>query len=281
MITTIATLATGVVIDDLRILLSTLQLFNEAPPTVYIFADTVIAAAIPGLAYPGTIVVKEQLNPYSGLTRADMEKLPGKRGNLFFDFTLEKIELLKWVLRQTSDALFCDADICFTAPLPIIPADKTVGLSPHMIRLSDEAKYGKYNAGFMWFSSLEAVSLWEKACSTSRFFEQAALEDVAAAFPDSLHLFPVTQNYGWWRLWQGPENPHSLLAKWAFTPIPLTSGLTIDGVPLGSIHTHFAEQKDMATREFNEIIRTMLKNVLKTVKYHSPAQQLLFVLAPK
>jgi len=275
-VTTIATLATGVVIEDLKVLLKSLEIFNANPPTVYLFCDLAISQTLPALKYPGKLVVKEVLNRYSGLNRASMESLPGKKySTLFFDFTMEKVGLLKWVLETESNTLFCDADICFLAPLPEIPSGKLVGLSPHMIRLRDEAKYGKYNAGFMWFSSKDALLLWEKACGTSRFFEQAALEDVAAAFDSSLHLFPVTQNYGWWRLWQGEEPPQALLKRWSVTMRPMTAGISIGDVTLGSVHTHFSERNDAATAQFNQIITGMLRDIQRS---HLPAGRLLSVV---
>ena len=270
-VTAIATLATGVVIEDLRVLLGSLEIFNANPPTVYLFCDAAVAKALPGLKYRGKVLVKEVLNEYSGLTRGAMELMPGKGRNLFHDFTVEKIGLVKWALEHESEILFCDADICFLAPLPQIPIGSLVALSPHMIRLGDEAKYGKYNAGFMWFSNLDAVLLWEKACATSRFFEQAALEDVAVAFGHSLHLFPVTQNYGWWRLWQGTESPYDLLRKFSVEMRPMTAGITINGATLGSVHTHFGERRDSATVQFNQIVIGMLADIQRS---HLPARRL-------
>jgi hypothetical protein len=275
-VTTIATLATGVVIEDLRVLLKSLEIFNVKPPTVYLLCDSAINKALPRLKYAGRLVVKEGLNEYAGLNRAAMEAMPGKNySTLFFDFTMEKVQLLKWVLQNESEVLFCDADICFLAPLPEIPVNSLVALSPHMIRGGDEAKYGKYNAGFMWFANMDAVLLWEKACATSRFFEQAALEDVAVAFGHSLHLFPVTQNYGWWRLWQGEESPQALLKKWSVKRQPMTAGISIEGVTLGSVHTHFCEKKDPATTQFNQIVTGMLYDIHWN---HLPAKQLLSAL---
>jgi hypothetical protein len=275
-VTPIATLATGVVIEDLRVLLNTLELFNANPPTVYLFCDANVVKELPKLKYPGKVHVKEALNAYSGLTRGAMEVLPGKGPNLFYDFTLEKIALVKWALQHESEILFCDADICFLAPLPTIPIGSLVALSPHMIRPGDEAKYGKYNAGFMWFSNLDAVLLWEKACATSRFFEQAALEEVATAFAHSLHLFPVTQNYGWWRLWQGTEPPQDLLRKFSVDMEPMTAGIAVDGVTLGSVHTHFSERRDPATAQFNQIIIGMLADIQRS---HLPARRLHSILS--
>jgi hypothetical protein len=275
----IATLATGVVIDDLRVLFKSLAIFNPSPPTIYIFCDKAISAALPALKYPGKVVVKEALEAYAGLNRATMERMPGEKySTRVFDFTMEKVELLKWVLQEEPDALFCDADICFLAPLPEIPRGVEVALSPHMIRPEDEARFGKYNAGFMWFSSLGAVSIWEKACKTSRFFEQAALEDVAIS-ADGLFTFPVTQNYGWWRLWQGVEPSRTLFSKWSIKRTPTSAGIAISGVPLGSVHTHFFERNDMATKQFNDLVTDMLGHLKRA--HHEPAVRIMSVLGRK
>ena len=275
----LATLATSVVIDDLRVLLASLMIFNANPPTVYLLCDKKIAEMLPSLKYAGKVVVKEGLEEYAGLSRADMERLPGKRfSSRFFDFTMEKVELMKWVLQEEPDALFCDADICFLGPLPQIPRGMSVGLSPHMIRSEDEAKYGEYNAGFMWFSSLEAIFKWETACKTSRFFEQAALETVATEMGETLYKFPATENYGWWRLWQGKESSQVLFKKWSFKRLPTTAGISIDGIPLGSVHTHFFEKKDAATKRFNQVVIEMLTSLKRA---HIPANRLLHILAPK
>ena len=271
----VATLATGVVIEDLRVLLGSLAIFNTNPPTVYLYCDRIIQAAIPSFKYPGRIVVKEALNEYVGLNRAKMESLPGRKfGTVFFDFTMEKVELMRWVLSQETNAIFCDADICFLGPLPLIPAGTTVALSPHMIRDRDEARFGRYNAGFMWFFGVEPVNRWAEACKTSRFFEQAALEELATA--DHFYEFPITQNFGWWRLWQGKKGPQEILASWTIKRNPMTAGIAIDGEHLGSVHTHFREKKDDATRMFNDIVIERLKIIQRA---HEPARKLLALLS--
>jgi hypothetical protein len=116
----IATLATSSAIDDLRIFLKTLSFWNSPPPPVYLFCDATVAAAIPSFGYTGELVIKEALTQYTGLNRAQMESMPGIHyKNLFFDFVCEKLTLMEWVFSTTdsSGVLFCDADICFLAPL--------------------------------------------------------------------------------------------------------------------------------------------------------------------
>ena len=303
--TVIATLATIGALPDLRNLLFSLQLFQPAaPPRVYLYCDEHVATAVHsssalGFSYKGEILTNTTaLARYSGLNRQQMEQRPGHRfPSLWFDFMAEKISLLKWAFAEEGEAaadlgvmvtdanpgiLFCDADICFFAPLPSIPAGAHVALSPHDIRATDEARYGRYNGGFAWLSHSRYADAWLAACDAGqRFYEQSALEDVAAmaraAGPTALYEFPRTQNYGWWRLWQGEKSSDMLLQEWSMNRRvqPASSGIVVAGEPLGSVHTHFAETRDMATIKFNDVVKSWLR---KLERGHEPARKLLHFL---
>ncbi len=303
--TVIATLATIGALPDLRNLLFSLQLFQPAaPPRVYLYCDEPVATAVRsssalGFSYKGDIITNTTaLARYSGLNRQQMEQRPGQRfPSLWFDFMAEKISLLKWAFAEEGEAaadlgvmvtdanpgiLFCDADICFFAPLPSIPARAHVALSPHDIRAADEARYGRYNGGFAWLSHSRYADAWLAACDAGqRFYEQSALEDVAAVAravrPSALYEFPRTQNYGWWRLWQGEKSSDVLLQEWSMNRRvqPASSGIVVEGEPLGSVHTHFAETRDMATIKFNDVVKSWLR---KLERGHEPARKLLHFL---
>lgn len=287
--TVVATLATAGALQDLQTLLFSLALFNgDAAPKVYLFCDSAIDALIPTFKYPGRIVARAALNPYAGKGRAEMERTAGREfASQWFDFMCEKIRLLEWAFEEEgatgrkNGILFCDADICFLAPLPAIPAGATLALSPHMIRAQDESRFGRYNGGFFWLSDPAHLAMWRKACQNSRFYEQSALEDVAAALsvavssPEKLYEFPITQNYGWWRLWQAAGGADAARAAWSFgrNKMPAAAGVLIGGEPLGSVHTHFWETRDQATMEFNSWIKTWLGSLAHAG--HAPAKRLL------
>lgn len=278
----IATLATKHSLPDLRIFLKTLQLWNSAaPPKIYIFTDTIVADAIPSIGYEGEIVVNETLDEYSNYTRADMERLPGVGGNLFFQFTLEKIKLLEWVFETETVAVsqgvfFFDADICFLGQLPNVPATATVGLSKHYIRQADESRYGKYNAGFIWIRDPRALEVWRTACGTSRFFEQAALECFdEPEWADAVYSFPIQNNYGWWRLFQGEKSPEELRLGWRIHRAQGHAGLLVQNSPLLSIHTHWITA-DPTTQMFNSFVSGILRTLSNS---HVPAKRLLRILA--
>lgn len=281
----IATLATIDAIQDLRTLLFSLSLFNTPAPKVYLYADSALMALAPKLKYSGVLVVKNALERYAGKTRKEMEQLPGQQfPSLWFDFMAEKITLLEWAFATEGEAaqsrgiFFCDADICFFAPLPKLDRVKLLALSPHEIRPQDEARFGRYNGGFLWMSDPALARAWRQACYGARFFEQSALEDVARmiqnADPATFYEFPRTNNYGWWRLWQGVKSPQEIQYEWTMNRFtdPRASGILIQGQPLGSVHTHFFGGQDKAVAMYNEWVLQWLRRLAAG---HPPAKRLL------
>lgn len=261
----IATMATKNALFDLIILLESLQIWNTTLPTVYIFCDDIVEEYIrQKTPYHGQIYMQNYLEKYSQYTRSQMEKMPGKTfKNLFTDFTAEKTYLLDWVFtteKGAAEVFFVDADICFTAALPVLPPNKKVALSPHYIRPGDENKYGRYNAGFCWTNDPSMPSYWRDACKTSRFFEQAALEDIPIKYkPEEIYEFPIQVNYGWWRMFQAEKSPIQVLRTWSYDRIDQShSGLTVEGLPIVCVHTHFYETHDAITMDFNRIYKERL-----------------------
>jgi len=177
---------------------------------------------------------------------------PDGGANLWVNFMLEKTRLLDWALETAPDVLFCDADLCFMGPLFEIPEDAKLAVSRHEIRPQDEARFGAFNGGMIWVTSKDQVALWRSATATSRFFEQASIEDLVAADPTS-YMIPRTENYGWWRLFQGVKSPQELASEWS-----VSTCIKVSGQPLGSVHTHFGEVRDAATVEFNKWVLSML-----------------------
>lgn len=276
----IATLATNLAYNDIKIFFSSLSLlYKDDYPTVYLYTDD----ALPGIEYNGKLVRKSALNKYSSYTRPQMERMPSlKYSSLWFEFQAEKLNLLDWVFEFEQDArkegvFYFDADICFLGPLPIVPTTAKVGLSPHMIKDSDEARFGKYNAGYIWMKDPDVVAAWRNACPTSRFFEQAALECFDSdVWVHHVHMFPVQHNYGWWRLWQGKKSAPELLNDWYMEKIDGCSGLMIQDSPLCSVHTHFHEKRDRATCEFNTMI---IKRLEILAPFHKHADLILPIIS--
>ena len=263
----LATLANKNALNDLKVFFFSLQLWNDTLPNIYIFCDSETEEYLKTNPYKGKLVYKNILNQYNGLNREKMELLPGKKfKTLFHDFVVEKTHLMDWVFETEESVLFCDADICFMAPLQTINTDYKLGVSRHNIRIYDEQKYGMYNAGYLYAADKTIPEIWRELSKTSHFFEQACIEDLVKEFSDSYFVFPNTVNYGWWRLLQGRESIETLKTKWTIKREANTCGILIEGSPLLSIHTHW-DTKDKATTYFNTFILEhleKLKSVNKT-----------------
>ena len=123
------------------------------------------------------------------------------------------------------------------------------------------------------------LKTWREACPTSRFYEQSALEDVAvdAAFDGELYEFPITQNYGWWRMFQADESVEKRKNAWTMHRFkyPKTAGILIDGEALGSIHTHLYCTTDIVTITFN---RWVHENLRRLAIIHPPTKEFLSIL---
>jgi hypothetical protein len=272
----IVTLATGKALQDLKVLLTTIETwYGTSCPSVYLYTDDETAGKLP--PYKGQLHIKNALNSYTGLNRQQMERIRGNTYNTkWTDFMCEKINALRWAFSEgnpgSEGVWFLDADICLFGKLPTVPATADLALAPHYIRPSDEAKYGHYNGGYLWMREPEFLDIWAQATHTSRFFEQAALEDVAAA-AKSLYEFPIQNNFGWWRFYQGTQPPQQLAPLFGFNRRNSEGGvgLTFQGAPLASVHTHFYEKSDPYTMEFNKFLLGLLEKLGK----HPPAQEFL------
>ena len=60
-----------------------------------------------------------------------------------------------------------------------IDKSKQLGLSPHYIRKRDTDLYGYYNGGMLWTNQKTLKDDWIKFTKTSRYFDQASIEDLA------------------------------------------------------------------------------------------------------
>jgi len=246
-ISAIALLVNENAYDDFCIFISSLELMNVDLPKLYIYTTS----NFPEIVYKGEVVIDCCLDIYADLSRAKMEKMPSQQGlsNFFHDFTVEKCNLMTWALKEHgSGVLFCDADICWLGALPTLPKDTILALSPHNIRDKDEKKFGIFNAGFLYISKLEIVDKWLLESLVSDYFEQLALNNVAKSY--KYYTFGDNINYGWWRLFQSKTTVVKKKEEW--------DGLTIKGIPLVCIHTHW-KTNDKVTQDFNNWVLSKLK----------------------
>ena len=246
---------------DFKIFVGSLEVWHPNAK-LYIYTDS--DTAIQTIKTKCTIVFKKALDAYKGKRRQEMETTKGiVYDSMFKDYTYEKANVLKWIFDSEPNAIsqgvwFMDADITHLAPLPIIPSDTTLALSPHYIQPSDEARFGKYNAGYIWFKNSNILDSWRTAGFTSHFFEQAALEQLVPL--NIVYEFPIQVNYGWWRMFQSQLPPQDHAQKFKLFRPDKSIGIRYDNMPLQSIHTHWHELDNSVTGMFNRWFLQFLSN---------------------
>ena len=263
-------------LQDVQLFIKTLDLWHPGA-NLFIYTDTATEPQLKAIPTKSTIHTKPAMDAYTGQTRQQMEKTPGKLyDSLFKDYTYEKANVLEWMFdtqeskKTIEGAWFMDADISHLAPLPNIPKGTQLALSPHMIKPTDEEKFGKYNAGYMWFKDKSLLQHWRDAGHKSRFYEQAALEELANyVHPLQFHVFPIQVNFGWWRMFQSTEQAHAIQQKFSLFRKDNSIGIRYDGQPLQSIHTHWYD-----TQAFeSQIFRLWFDEFTKKFQSHKPIQQ--------
>jgi hypothetical protein len=263
---------------EYNLFVATLELWHP-DAVLYVYTDS--KTLVTKTPKSGALHVNQTvLDKYNGRRRTEMEATSGTLyDSLWKEYMYEKANVLKWMFElqpdlKTTGAWFMDADILHCAPLPAIPEYATLALSPHYIRAADEAKFGHFNGGFMWFKDPALLEIWKAAGHSSRFFEQSALEDVARAAGITAYSFPPSVNFGWWRMFQSPFSPPDQQKKFSvYRPNPGV-GLRYDGLTLQSIHTHWFQHDGSSTHVFNQ----WFQQISKILKSHKPMQQFLHIL---
>ncbi len=271
----IACIVTGAqALKEFQLLLHTLEQWEPAAD-IYVLTDNTTGNLLDAVKSRIRIHVRRTLDAYTGLTRKDMEARNGRiYSTAFHDFTMEKTAALKWVFEERGEVAiaegvwFLDADITLLAPLPTFPTNIQLALSPHYIRAADEARYGHFNAGMIWLRNPALLDVWRRATFGSRFYEQAALEDVwGNVVAEARVELGQEVNFGWWRYLQSADPPPIIQGRLGYNRRLVGSGLTYNGTILQSIHTHWDE-----ANEFNGWMRGRLEMLARS---HPPAKVLL------
>jgi hypothetical protein len=277
----VCTLATEESWNDLKIFLFTINLFNNPSEiTVFILCDDFINARLKETNYfTGKIISVPSLQKYASVKRNIMERTRGLiYRTKWEDFMMEKATVMTMAFENNiKSVFFSDSDMCFMGPLPEVPENITLALCPHMINQRSQTLFGKYNAGFLWTNNKDLPDQWRKAAHRSRYYDQAALEDLAETHKLTLYEYPPQVNYGWWRMFQAPESPSSLQNKWSVVSKSslVNSGINVENKPLLSIHTHLVQLTDINMGAFNKFVI----DKLKVLKNHSQATAFLKFLA--
>ena len=235
------TLATKTAAFELVGFLLSLSIYHT-DETVHIVADTETKNEIQHMTPQPklNIIWHIDLDKYSNFTRRQMEQL-----NIWSEFQMYKTSALEYSLQSNPNSLFLDCDILITAPIDCIDLSKPLGVSPHYMNKTITDKYGYYNGGMLWVSDINIVKDWRMYTKTSRFYDQASIEDLANKY--SHFCFGSNYNVQGWRFHNHQYGQDGF--KNAISIINNT--VCYDKQPIKCIHTHFREN---TFHQFNSIL---------------------------
>ena len=170
------------------------------------------------------------LDKYSKHNRQEMCKL-----KIWDEFQMMKAEVIRKALEVEKDTLFLDSDIVIFDKIDGIDHSKQIGVSPQFIQKKNVDQVGYYNGGVLWTNQKSLPDNWIKYTKTSRYHDQASVEDLAKIYPK----FEFGENYNLqtWRFMLGlePRNKimNSIVAK------PNLGKVFYKDKPLKFYHTHF------------------------------------------
>lgn len=184
----VATMGTAPSLLELELFVRTLARFDPAR-TLFVAVD---AAAHNWLQtqtiLPRTVGVP-CLDKYSAENRDQLKRRRARRGNAtgedsaWLDLQLEKVTVMRVALGAGhGGVLFADADVIWLARQPAM-GPEVLGVSPCLCNRHTERRYGRFNGGMVFARDEAVLDLWERASRKSRYYEQAAIEDLVAAFP--------------------------------------------------------------------------------------------------
>lgn len=223
--------------------------------TVYVMCDTPTKQEIEQMSIQPKLQIHWHidLDKYTGLDRAEMTK----RG-IWSDFQMAKAHVISKALENEDDTLFLDSDTFLLNPIHEIDKSKALGVSPQFIGKSHVDRTGYYNGGMLWTKDKSLPTKWIQYTKTSRYFDQASIEDLAREYgvhgsggfgvdkPNNGFEFGEHYNLQTWRfrlgLESGQQIANNLLLEERTNENhgrPLQIYYRNTTQPLVFIHTHF------------------------------------------
>ena len=174
---------------------------------------------------------------------ADMNRQDMTRAGIWSDFQMSKARVILAALQSEPDTLFLDSDIIVTDVIDDVDGSKVLGVSPQFIAKEHLDRTGYYNGGMLWTRSAAVAEDWIEFTKTSRYFDQASIEDLAQKYEH----FEFGENYNLqcWRLYYSADDVASRI-----TSVPY-QGVFYKNSPLKFIHTHFW---DANFESFNQLL---------------------------
>lgn len=242
------TMCTSICAFELVGLLLSLSIYHPNE-IIYILCDSKTKNIIQTMTPQPRLVIKwaVELDTYDGMNRQIMEKM-----GIWSSFQMSKARVMNIALQESKDTLFLDSDIVITNTIDDIDMNKEIGVSPQYIKKEYLNKTGIYNGGMLWTKHKELPDSWIQYTKTSRYFDQASIEDLVKTY-DSF-TFGENYNLQCWRMLLSDESPEQISKHITSSP---KEGLLYKNKPLKFIHTHFLDKR---FHVFNSVILHHLKN---------------------
>lgn len=239
-----STVCTKNCVDELIVFLLSLSLFHNNEH-VYIICDTITKEKV------------EQCNPtiqlqihfynildeYSNYNRQQMEQL-----GVWEEFQMKKAEIIKIALNDgRKDTMLMDSDILVLGEINGINKNYELAVSPHYINKPHTDRFGFFNGGCMWTKNINVADDWIEFTKTSRFYDQASIEDLANKYAHQ--ILDETFNFAWWRTCP----LHNVNFNNVRNSINILNDvICYNNKPIKFLHTHFYKMQN-PEKEFNMI----------------------------
>jgi len=219
---------------------------------VFVVTDTFTKIAIDELTPQPRLDISWNitLDKYSDLDRNEMTRL-----GIFSVFLMAKADAITMALQECPDTLFIDSDIIILDTLYVEDPTKQLGVSPQFIQKKNVDETGYYNAGMLWTNQISLPLKWKEFTKSSRYFEQASIEDLTKEF--SFFEFGENYNLQTWRFLIGSEPTNKIISY-----ITIRNGkIYYKDSPLKFIHTHFNSDRF-------KVINNFFIEILTKAKYY-------------
>ena len=243
-----STLCTSNCAFELAGLLLSLSVYHTNE-TIYIMSDTKTKTIIDSITPKPRLnmIWFIQLDEYDGMNRQIMEQK-----GIIKEFWNNKARIMTKALEVENDTLFLDCDIIITNVIDDIDNTKDLGVSPQFIKKVILDEYGFYNGGCVWTKHKQVPDDWIEFTKTSRFVDQASLEDLVKKY--TYFEFGDNYNLQTWRFIHAVGGPQEIVS---YITSKNNDTIYYKNKSLKFIHTHFLEDR---FKPFNNVILQHLQN---------------------
>jgi len=253
--TSFCTVSTNPCKHELILLLNSIA-FCHPNAKVYIVCDTPTYTEIANMFHDNLqIHLYVELDQYSKLSRQEMTEK-----GIWGEFQMAKATAIEHALSHNTDTLFVDCDVVFLEPISHIDSSKQLGVSRGYINEETASKVGIYNGGFLWTNQRTLPSKWREYTKTSRYFDQASIEDLTREY--TFFEFPEQCNFQSWRFIVGDTaNPEKYFN-------PTHRHILYKDKRLQSIHSHFRDPRFKPINDFflQQLKQANMRHILTMLK---------------